>query len=590
MTAETLSKSWQRLAGKIAPEVLTAPKTCGDPRNKGEWPEVEESIVTYLEKNVVGQPWTNPLALAALVLTARRRQTNTVLNVLNTVSPRLSDLLPLLECQSITEWNPTEVFKVYLSGEVLPDHSDRMRSEFWMWYSSASNQVRLWLKSLPAKEQEIYQRFALPVPDRNEMYEVTKLGSQVREDARKNRKTATDAVVPSLPTIRATAQLRLNRLTRIRQVYHDALKELQSDKQFTLPFSFFYDEGEDHEQSIPPQERLHFRIWDRRTFVLAHVDQYSVNSLTAVQNKTGAYSDENNGYFLEYVRAERLVGDGPPKGLWFENLLRRQLLGKGPANGTLAEVRSKQEYLRSWGHGDEEKTNQKAYPFQSKVGGLLAWPRADGAFMADAQPLAEGVLVPVEPLYAATLFGLLALDIFTTTGMRINEAMQIRMSPDCLKCVTQPAPPGATDQSPRDRVCLMLIPKGERRDEPHPYYIGAEQLRLMQKTLHMLREHYGLKTNVHLPKVTFDSQNRRAYRFKKKQPYLFQYSGRHLSHIAITACMKFVLHGMTFKTKEGGNVVVTAHLLRHAFATHAVQVLRPPARQGRWQMWRAVIA
>jgi hypothetical protein len=40
--------------------------------------------------------------------------------------------------------------------------------------------------------------------------------------------------------------------------------------------------------------------------------------------------------------------------------------------------------------------------------------------------------------------------------------------------------------------------------------------------------------------------------------------------------MKFLLHGMTFKTQEGNNVVVTAHLLRHAFATHAVQVLKIP--------------
>jgi hypothetical protein len=94
----------------------------------------------------------------------------------------------------------------------------------------------------------------------------------------------------------------------------------------------------------------------------------------------------------------------------------------------------------------------------------------------------------------------------------------------------------------------MLIPKGERRDEPHPYYIGTEQLRLMQKTLHMLREHYGLSTKDNLPEVEFSPDSHRAFRFKQKQPYLFQYSGRHLPDDANTACMKFLLHGMTFKT------------------------------------------
>ncbi|MFL5586603.1 MAG: phosphotransferase family protein [Ktedonobacteraceae bacterium] len=38
----------------------------------------------------------------------------------------------------------------------------------------------------------------------------------------------------------------------------------------------------------------------------------------------------------------------------------------------------------------------------------------------------------VEPLYAAATFGLLALDMFTTTGLRLNELMQARVSKDCL--------------------------------------------------------------------------------------------------------------------------------------------------------------
>jgi hypothetical protein len=164
------------------------------------------------------------------------------------------------------DWNPNEAFKVYLRGEVLPDHTDQMRYEFWKRYGIASNHVRLWLKSLPAKEQEVYRHFALPVPDLGELYEIKKLGSQVQQDAKKKRKTATDAIVPILPAIRAKSQLRLNRLTRVRQAYHDALKKLQCGKPYTLPFSYFYDEG------VPPQERLHFRIWDRRTFVLAHKD------------------------------------------------------------------------------------------------------------------------------------------------------------------------------------------------------------------------------------------------------------------------------------------------------------------------------
>ncbi|TPG70361.1 site-specific integrase [Brevibacillus laterosporus] len=261
--------------------------------------------------------------------------------------------------------------------------------------------------------------------------------------------------------------------------------------------------------------------------------------------------------------------------MWFEDLLQRGLLGNGPCGGTAEEIHAKQEYLRSWGHGGSNP-HALIYPFSSQIAGLLQWPLNDARFMYHAQRVAEGTLIPVEPLYAAAMFGLLAVDIFTTTGMRINEAMQIRMSPDCIKRVTQSAPPGAKDQTPRERVCLMLIPKGERADKPHPYYIGPEQIRLMRMTMKMLQNHYDLTEKENIPEIDFHLLNRRSFRFKKKQPYLFQYNNRHLSELTIPACMKFLLHRMTFKTRQGENVVVTAHLLRHAFATHAVQVLKVP--------------
>ena len=41
--------------------------------------------------------------------------------------------------------------------------------------------------------------------------------------------------------------------------------------------------------------------------------------------------------------------------------------------------------------------------------------------MFTAQQKAEGILVPVEALYAAAHFGVLAVDLFTTTGMKIQR-------------------------------------------------------------------------------------------------------------------------------------------------------------------------
>jgi len=55
-------------------------------------------------------------------------------------------------------------------------------------------------------------------------------------------------------------------------------------------------------------------------------------------------------------------------------------------------------------------------------------------------------------------------------------------------------------------------------------------------------------------------------------PYIFQYGHRHLSDNAISACLRFLMHGMVFQTSTGEPVILKAHLLRHAFATFAVQV------------------
>ena len=43
------------------------------------------------------------------------------------------------------------------------------------------------------------------------------------------------------------------------------------------------------------------------------------------------------------------------------------------------------------------------------------------------------ILFDVEPLYAAVTFGLLALDIFTTTGARLNELLQISNTKECIR-------------------------------------------------------------------------------------------------------------------------------------------------------------
>jgi hypothetical protein len=520
--------------------------------------------VSYLERNVLPKAWANVLVLLAAILSARRFETSSVLCKIVILHSRFSSLFECLGIAGMEEWNPAVHIPMYLRAEILPNDPQSVRQRFWVTYSSASKIMARWLSGCPEEDRPAYQQFILPGLSRLFVEGLTR-NKEVTQRQQQIRKAETDAVVPRLSDIRAETHFRFNRIARLRRAYQDAVRALKSETRFPAVFS--YEEGGDMERNLPAQERLWFKIWDRRSFVLAHADAYSYGPVNSARRGVGTFADTVNHIFLEFVRAERLYGDAPAEGFWFGDLFKLGLFGLNPSVGSAEEVKAKQTWLASWGYG--------AAPFFAEAGGLLTWPVADGRFMASAQRRSTGVLLPVEAIYSAVTFGLMAIDLFITTGARINEVMQIRLTGDCIVRLKMPPPPEAKDQSPRVRYVLRLIPKGEKANVPQDYFIGEETKRLFVRVAQMLGEHYRLDPGRALPGVRFAAGNGRAERFGQA-PYLFQYAYQHLSANTITSCMRFLLHGMVFKTREGALVVLKSHLLRHAFATHAVQVEKIP--------------
>jgi hypothetical protein len=336
-----------------------------------------------------------------------------------------------------------------LKADILPDDSQAVRQRFWVTYTSASKLMSQWLRGLPQDQTVIYQQFTLPPLSRFLVEGLTR-NKEVTQRQQQIRKAETDAVVPRFWEIRAEAHFRFNRVARLQRAYQDALRTLNTETHFPVVFS--YEEGGDREKDLPAQERLWFRIWDRRSFVLAHADAYSYGPVNAARRGVGTFADDVNHIFLEFVRAKRLYGDAPAEGFWFNDLFRRGVLGLNPFVGSAEEVKAKQAWLASWGYGST--------PFFAEVAGLLTWPVADGRFMASAQRRTGGVLLPVDALYSIVTFGLMAIDLFTTTGARINEVMQIRLTEDCIVRLKMPPPPESKDQSSRLRYNLRLVPKG----------------------------------------------------------------------------------------------------------------------------------
>jgi hypothetical protein len=564
--------SWFDLTGHIAPEVLQAPKTGGDPA--GGWPQVHGRVVAYFQNKVVGQPWANHLALIATVLAARRRDVQTIRLTCMVLNARFSSIFPALGLTDMSEWNHEVHLPIYLRGEIVPGDSQYMRQQFFTRYRTATKQTQSWLEALPEEERQRYQPYLFPEVSQF-LHEQLSDWKELTQKQQEHRKAETEAVVPRFAELRAEAHFRYNRMCRLRDAYRQAMAQVLPDHS-NLPLDFSYEEGD------PPLERLHFRLWDRKSFVLdpAHLSTYTANTRERAKYGYGPYSDERNEVFLEYVKAERLQGNGPAEGLWFADILRLGLLGSQGHYGSEQENATRQAWLRQWGYGEENSTDRIS-PFTSRISGLLSWPDGKtnggegsmGRFIAQARQRTSKVFIPVESLYATVTFALLALDLLTTTGMRSGELHQINVLPECLIRLVDDPPPGAQDQSPRIRYVLRLLPKGEQTNSLHNYGIGKESVRLIEKTAHMLCEHYNLKLGEPLPRVPFNPNHNRGHRFEGPPvPYIFQYNRTHITDGSINAFLRFLLHGMIFQTRGGAPVVIRPHLLRHAFATYAVNI------------------
>ena len=559
-----LGCTWESLANKLAPEVLYAPKT------GGEWPAVHERIVRYLTSQVVDQPWGNHAALMAAVLAARRQDVRTVEFAVRSLHVGFSRIFPALGLETVEDWNADRHLPRYLKAEVVPTDSQYTRFQFLRKYTSATTHVWNWFAALPPDQQHRYRRFVLPLANPL-LVEGIISKKAIESRQQQQRKRETEAVVPHFAELRAEAHFRYNKLARLRTAYRQAIEQVLPDRS-NLPLDFSYEEGD------PPVERLHFTLWDRYSFVRAHAESYRNRSARSRLNRQAEqFSEELNGLFLECVKVERLADTAPPEEWWFTDLLKRNLLSQGPRHGTPEELATRQAWLRAWGYGEEGDETPTA-PFMSHTAGILCWTdgtnpgsSSDGLFLSGAQEKARGVLIPVESLYVSALFGLLALDVLTSTGMRMNELLQMSIARTCLVQLVEDPPLRSADQSPRIRYLFRLIPKGERTLTLHNYAVGKETIRLVEKVCHMRSRHYQLQPGESLPHVPFSPGDGRSHRFGPA-PYLFQYCSQHLNGITITACLRFLLHGMIFTGSDGKPVTMKAHLLRHAFATYAVQI------------------
>ena len=144
-----------------------------------------------------------------------------------------------------------------------------------------------------------------------------------------------------------------------------------------------------------------------------------------------------------------------------------------------------------------------------------------------------------------------------------------------LRCVWRPSPgPGLakSNRSPVQRLykeiderwsqrgnamLLRLVPKGQTKNRAD-YYIDEDTKNLLLNVIRFQMEICGGKS---IPIVRSE--------FGKIPPdhYVLQWRKRAVGQGALNTFIRFLLHGLAFRTSDGTAIQLTSHILRHVFAT-----------------------
>lgn len=532
------SPFYEQLLGKVDDQLLHLQ----DARGIFYLDKIHEKNLNHYIRNIAEKPWNNHLLLAIYVDVDKNLDVQTIRKSMGIIHSRLNNIFESFHLNSMKEFDVERHLYEYLKGSIYQEHSDVMRSNCLSCFKAVSYGAKKWILSKLNNEQQSYfEQYLIPMQSYDSRdFSFTK---SAKEQAQNTRKSETDTIVPLLPQIRVEAHFRWNQLNRLRQAFLKARNQAKSTN-CELPLDFHYDEPE------RIGERFHFRLWDKQAFVLKHQDQFPASSIKAASKRTCAYSEDNNHFFVEFIKAERYEDDEEAEGLWFMELFEKGVIGNWFRNATEKELTHKRALLNSWGYGEENST-QNPEPFRSKHKGIIT----PSTFITRNQDKAKGILLDIEPLYAGATFDLLALDIFTTTGARLNELLQLSNTKECIRTVK-------VDN--KVRFSFYAVPKG--RDEVEPFYISEQTVKLIQLVAKLLKEHYGTEK---IPSVEY--RDSRRHLFPNPKPYFFQYNQKAFQDDAIYVCLRFLLHGLNFETQEGKPVIIKTHLLRHAFATEAAQ-------------------
>ena len=200
---------------------------------------------------------------------------------------------------------------------------------------------------------------------------------------------------------------------------------------------------------------LGFKLWNRRTWVNHHPQDFTRNPRRSARRGTHAYHPKTDQYFVEYL------GNAADL-LWFGDLI---------ANDVLMGLNIRREQTRGKEH-DVRKQSRRAYArsigvprgFSTERPGLLTPAGSLNKWLQDQVRKHSGALVfePVS-LFRGCLFGSALATIALTNGSRVNELLQVSADRFKVHPYKEKIPGRPTD---KERVIWLqyLLPKGKKTE------------------------------------------------------------------------------------------------------------------------------
>jgi len=518
----------EALVASLPKALRRAPNTALDPANDGRWRAPDDLTLRYLQriKNESLRAVLTLWSFAAI----RQKDSRGVYCFVTSACRALESVMRDASCDDASTMDPDKILDRVVEGEIateIPERARQMVPSIWV---NLCNRSHSYIDQLPEKDRAKFREYALrPISDLRK-FRALQHWKTVDEGTRARSAELKELVVAQFYQLRFAAGVRVNQIRRMFNATEEALTAYRREPNATTPYRYSYEERGVRHDAVQFHQQVNMELWSFRD---VRLEWYRISEGKGKRTPTPERlppTDEDDELFPRFVSVEP-VGDSVAEPPWLIELYEKNAFSDG-----------REDFNTQWGYEGNPSwaSAGRHFLFQNPFSKLIGRLRAKGI-----------VLLPVERIYHAMLFGNLDLRLQSVSGARIGEVQQVAQSPERMVMLTHV---GAKE---RARLVLRMYPKGTHATLAD-YMVDDETKDVLVEVMRQLYRHYGSN---HLP--ILDNQ----YKKGGRQPYVFQYDGRCIRQHELSLFLRVLLHGAFLDPETDKHVGLVSHALRHGFAT-----------------------